>query len=238
MTMLSSVQAFCKRTGLPSPATAAGTTDKQVAQVLAVFNEAGKDLAQRHTWQAMTHEATHTSLAAASQGTIASIATNGYDFIIDNTFWDRTQRIPICGPLSSEEWQAIQAQPETGPRYYYRLRGGLLLITPTPPAGSTFAFEYKSKNWVLAVDGTTYKDECTVDTDTLLLPDNLFIMALRWAWKKEKGLEYAEDFRMYEAQVEYQKAADKGAQTLQLDDCTPRRPRPGIFVSPGSWPVS
>jgi len=110
-----------------------------------------------------------------------------------------------------------------------------LLVTPTPTAGYTWAFEYASKNWILGTDGITYKQYFTLDTDTILLPNDLVLMGLRWRWKKEKGLEYAEDFRTYEMQVKDELGRDGGKPNLHMDDEGWHGPVPGIFVSPGSW---
>lgn len=237
MTMLATIQYFCRRTGLPVPATVAGSTDPQVRQVMALLEEEGQDLARRGPWQAITFEATHTSLAAESQGAITSIATNGFNYIKNDTIWDRTDNLPICGPLSPQDWQLLKGSISTGPRYQYRIRGGILLVTPTPVVNHTWAFEYASKNWILAVDGTTYKQYFTADTDTMLLPEELTLSGLRWRWKREKGLDYAEDMRTYEAQVKDALGRDGGKRVIQMDLETGRGPRPGIFVPEGSWSI-
>src|SRR5206468_2988508 len=226
---------MCRRTNVPVPTTVYGTTDPQVLQMMALLEEEGTDLSKRGPWEGITFEATLTTVATASQGAMTTIATNGFRYIKNNTIWDRTNKLPVIGPMDSPEWQAIQALTWTGPRYRYRIRGGNLLVTPTPTAGYTWAFEYASKNWVLAVDGTTYKQYFTADTDTILLPDDLVLMGLRWRWKKEKGLEYAEQFRTYEMQVKDELGRDGGKPNLHMDDEGWRGPVPGIFVSPGSW---
>lgn len=237
MALLALVQYFCGRTGVPVPATVVGTTDPQVLQALRLLEEEGTDLSKRGPWQAITFEASLTTVATASQGAMTTIASNGFRFIKNDTIWDRTNKLPICGPMDAPEWQAIQALTWTGPRYRYRIRGGLLLVTPTPTAGYSWYFEYSSKNWILGADGTTYKQYFTLDTDTILLPEDLVLMGLRWRWKKEKGLDYAEDFRTYEAQVKEELGHDGGKPHLHMDDQGWRGPVPGIFVSPGSWPL-
>ena len=235
MTMLTTVQYFCRRTGLPVPTTVMGSTDSQVLQVLALLEEEGNDLAKRGPWQAITFEATHTTVATESQGAMTTIATNGFSYLKNNTMWDRTDDLPVIGPLDDQEWQTIKAVTVTGPRYQFRIRGGLLLVNPTPAASHTWAFEYVSKNWILGADGTTYKQYFTLDTDTLLLPEELLIMGLRWRWKKEKGLQYTEDFNTYELQVNDAFGRDGGKRNLHMDDYPSQGARPGIFVPQGPW---
>jgi hypothetical protein len=237
MSLLTVVQQFCERTGIPSPATVYGTTDTQVAQVRALLEEEGNDLAARGGWEILQQQATHTSLAAEDQGAMSTIASNGFRYILNNTIWDRDDRLPILGPMTPQEWQALKAVVVTGPRYQFRIRGGKLLVNPTPVAGHTWAFEYVSENWILGADGVTYKNYFTLDSDEILLPETLVLLGLRWRWKKEKGFDYAEDFRTYEMQVKDAVGRDGGKKVLNMDSNGWRGPKPGIWVPSGDWTV-
>jgi len=236
MTVLSVITSFCDRTGIPAPASVLGTTDPQVKQIRAILEEEGNDLASRGSWQEITLEASHTSLALEDQGAISTIASNGFRYIKNETIWDRTDQLPILGPLDSSEWQAMKAIASTGPRYRYRIRGGKLLVNPTPPAGHSWEFEYVSQNWILGADLTTYKQYFTLDTDTILLPETLILMGLRWRYKKEKGFDYAEDMRTYEMQVKDALGRDGSKPRINMEG-SDRGPTPGIFVPQGSWSV-
>jgi hypothetical protein len=235
MSLLTVVQSFCERTQLPIPTTVIGTADAQVKQVRALLEEEGEALSRRGDWEGLTFEATHTTLALEDQGAVTSIATNGYRYIKDETMWDRTDKLPVP-QMHSTKWQRFKAVVSAAPRYNYRIRGGKLLMTPTPTAGHTLAFEYVSKNWILGVDGTTYKSAFTLDTDTFLIPEELFKLGLRWRWKKEHGLEYAEDFRDYETQVADALGRDGGKPTLYLDNSFTQT-RPGVIVPEYNWPL-
>lgn len=234
MSLLTVIQYVCGRTNVPVPATVTGTTDTQVLQMMRMLEEEGNDLARRHSWQGITFEATHTTIAAEDQGALTTIATNGYRDIKNGTFWDRSSKLPILGPLSDQEWAAYKGMATTGARYHFRIRGGKLLINPVPPASLSWAFEYASKNWILGADLTTYKQYFTLDTDTILIPEDLVLMGLRWRWKKEKGLDYSEDFETYEKQVKDAMGQDGGKPVLCMDGGV-KRSRPGIFVPDMSW---
>lgn len=228
--MLEIVQDLCGRQNLPTPTTVYGTTDQQVRQLLKLLEEEGNDLSVRGGWERLVIEATHTTVALEDQGAITTIA-NGFRYIKNNTIWDRTNRLPVLGPVDGQDWQAMKALVALGPRFSFRIRGGKLLVDPPPSAGYSWYFEYVTKNWILAQDNTTYKRRFTADTDQVLLPDDLCLQGLRWRWKKEKGLDYAEDFRTYETQVKDQLGRDGGKPILRMDDCA-RGPVPGIWVSP------
>lgn len=236
MTMLTTVQQFCLRTGIPKPATVYGSTDTQVLQVLALLEEEGNDLSARGPWQGITQESTHTTIAAEDQGAMTTIAGAGFRYISNDTMWDRTDRLPVLGPVDGPDWQTLKGFVVTGPRYQFRIRGGKLLVNPTPTAGHTWAFEWISKYWILEDDGSTRAQYFTDDDDTILLPEDLVLMGLRWRWKKEKGLSYEEDFNTYEIQVRNALGRDGGKKTLNMDSCDRTR-KPGIFVPVGSWDV-
>ena len=237
MTLLQTVVHFCERTNITSPATVIGSADPQVVQIKALLEEIGIDMASRVAWEGITFQATHTTIAAEDQGAMTTIASNGFKYIKNGTIWDRTDRLPVLGPLSSGEWQALKALVVTGPRYRHRIRGGKLLVNPTPAAGHDWAFEYVSKNWILAADLTTYLQFFAADTDTVLLPDTELLQGLRWKWKREKGLDYAEDFRTYEMMLKDAAGRDAGKSVLRMDGDGWSGPKPGIMVPSGNWNV-
>lgn len=233
-TLLEIVQDMTGRQNLTVPTTVYGTTDPQIRQIMRLLEEEGNDLSSRGNWESLTNEATFSTVATESQGAIATLASNGFRYIKNETIWDRTSRLPVSGPMSGKAWQMMKAYLINGPRFKHRIRKGLLLVNPVPTAGLTWAFEYISKNWILAVDGTTYKKRFTADTDSIVLPDDLCLQGLRWRWKKEKGFDYAEDFRTYETQVKDALGRDGGKPRLSMDSNV-TGPVPGIWVTPGSW---
>jgi hypothetical protein len=236
LTLLQVVTRFCERTNLDVPATVIGSVDPLVVQIRALLEEIGIDMSGRGAWQGLTFEKTHTTLALEDQGAIDTIASNGFRYIKNQTIWDRTDQLPVTGPMSAQEWQALKAVVNTGPHYQFRIRGGKLLSNPAPPAGHTWAFEYVSKNWILQVDGTTYLQFFAADTDTILFPDYILLQGLRWVWKREKGFDYSEDFRSYELMLKDALGRDGGKPVLDMSGGG-RSIKPGIWVSPGSWAV-
>lgn len=236
MTLLEVVQQFCLRSGIPKPATVTGSTDAQVLQIQALLEEEGDDLAARGDWESLTNEATHTTVATESQGAMTDLASNGFGHIKNQTIWDRTDRLPVIGPINPRQWQALKAVVLTGPRYQFRIRGGNLLVNPIPVAGHDWAFEYVSENWIISADGMSYKKLFTQDDDTWLLPEKLLLMGLRWRWMREKGLDYSELFATYEAQVKDAIGRNAGKPVLHMDD-THLVATPGTFIPSGSWNI-
>lgn len=237
MSLLTIVQNACKRMGLAAPAAVASSTDTQIIQFMALANEEGEELSTgasvglSHDWQVLQSEATFTTLAAESQGAIATIAP-GFKYIIDGTIWDRSRRLPAYGSLTPQAWQNFKAWGFANPFPKYRVRGGLLLLMPVPAAGDSYYFEYQSSNWCADAGGTG-KSAFTADTDVGLLDEQLMTAGLIWRWKKAKGFDYAEDFRQYQTRV--MNAIARDVESSVLDMGRKEDARTGIVVPVGNW---
>ncbi len=234
MNVLTLVQKFCARTGIPSPSQAIGSTDPQVVQLCGLLEEVIEDLTSRATWSALVQEALFTTANGEDQGLITTLAPNGFKWVIEDTIYNRTLRLPVYGPITAGKWQALKSLPNSGPFYKYRIVRGRLLMNPPAAAGHQCAFEYASKYCVTSADGLTYKDYPTTDTDVFLCEDTLLLAGLRWKWKYEKGLEYAEDFRRFEEMVNNSKSRDGTKPELSMDGAVTTA-QPGVFVPSGNW---
>jgi hypothetical protein len=232
MTLLELIQGFCRRQGLPIPNTAYNSTEAGVIQLVGLLEEIGVDSASRGFWESLVAETTWTSVATESQGNITTLASDGFRYILNKTIWDRTQQLPIYGPLNPQEWQGLKAMVVSGPQYQYRIRGGLLLINPVMPAGHTLAFEYVSSNWV--TDDSVNYSKVQSDDSTFRIPDDVLLVGLRWKWKYEKGYDYTEDFNSFERMINDSLARSGGGKDIHMDD-RPEGPTPGIYVPWGNW---
>lgn len=213
MSLLTLVQTTCNLLAIPAPLTVTGSTDTQVLQLYALANEEGHELARRHDWQAMTAEWTFETVAAAIQ---PNAVPPDWDHFLANSFWNRTSIRPVLGPITPQQWQAVQAYPQINSVYIsFRERDNAFLMTPTPAANNLIAYEYFSSYWAVAANGDT-KAQFTADTDTTVLPERIFELGLRWRFRKSKNLDYAEDFRTYEQEVQKLEARDGGNTKLDI----------------------
>lgn len=236
-TCLEIVQTVAKRIGIAEPNTAASATDIQVKQLLSLLNEEGEDLAARYQWQALVNEATFTTVAAESQGELEGTiiaAANGFQYVLNDTMWNRDQNVPVYGPNSISQWQYLKSATVSGPYATYRIRGGELLFIPVPTAGHTVAFEWVTNHWVRNADDDVTRVGFTADNDVPLLSDRLLQSGLVWRWKASKGFAYQEDFNKHERNVMDAMARDGSKPVLSMGG-----KKPGfdpIVISPsGSW---
>jgi hypothetical protein len=235
LTLLDIVKEHAARQGLPIPGLVFGGSGNSL-QAAALLNEFCDDLNTRHYWESNVREALWTSTNTESQGPIDTLAPYGYQGIIPCTVWDRTSSWPLDGSLTPEEWQVQKASAATGPLPSFRIRGGEFITIPNLPAGHTIAFEYYSSFFVKE-SATVFKPYWTKDTDVCVVDDALPIAYLRWAWKKEKGLEYAEDFAKYERMLVTKTARNTTARDVDFSETGRRSDRPGILVPQGNWSV-
>lgn len=194
MSLLTIIQDVCDRLSLQRPSAVISSTDQVVRTLLGLAQQEGKEMARRATWQALTTEKTFTSVAAELQ---PSTIPTDFDYYLPDTFFNRTSRRKVEGPLTAEEWQRTKATLVVRVNPCFRLQGGNLYITPVPSAGDTFAYEYLSKNWCQS-NASVGQSAWAADSDTALIDEELHKLGIIWRFKKSKGFDYGEDFASYE----------------------------------------
>lgn len=238
LNLLAIVQEFCRGRALPVPNGVQGSADAQITQIQAMLNELCFDLITRRGFQQNTREATFTSIAAEDQGDINTLAPYGFEGIMLESLFDRTQRLPLYGGLGSSEWQARKAFQITGPEYQFRLRNDKFLFNPALPADHEIAFEYFSSYFIVnnSGSGDPYKPYWTLDTDTFVWGDAIPLAWLKWKWPSAKGFDYAEEFNAYERLIAAKLSRTNAPPRIHMDDGQ-RDFTPGIWVPAGNWPV-
>ena len=233
MTLLSHIQDVCDNVGLSRPSAVITSGETKVRQLLALSNKVGRNMARRHPWTALNREFTHTTLAAEFQGLVESIMT-GYNWALNQTFWNRSQQDHAFGPLSPMQWQANKAVTYSGPFQEFRIKEKGLYLYPAPPAGETFAGEYVSRYWCESSGGTD-QDKWAADTDVMILDEHLLTLGVIAEWLKSKGLPYAEAMRDYEFQLADAIIKDGAKPVLSLGQSDYYQP--SIRAPEGSWSV-
>jgi hypothetical protein len=215
VSLLSVIQTVTGLLSLPTPTAVASSSDRQVIQLMAIANEEGRSLARRHAWQALTEEASFVTVNANVQTGNTPIPPD-FDRFVPNSFFDRTTRRPITGPISPREWQWIMAQPVYSTVYLaFRERTGQFLLAPAPAAGDAIYYEYVSENWAKSATAAP-QNAYLADTDVAILDETLVQLGARWRFLKSKGLDYAEDMATYERELEQAIARDGGSSMLSL----------------------
>lgn len=157
MTVLSAAQTIAQRLQVSAPTSIIGSTDANVILIKAMMEQAAQDIASEYAWPEITREYTFT----LATNTASYAVPSDYDRYLTQTLWNRTQKWPLIGPLTPQEWQTYKSGLVTTlPRQRFRLKywgATQFFIDPTPTSsenGQTIAFEYISqtvfrpKTWI------------------------------------------------------------------------------------------
>jgi len=239
MSILTVVQNFCRLHGLVVPTSVINSQDTTVQQIYAALLDVLSETVQESKFQVLTQEALFTLTGTESQGAMTTLCPNGYQWAVNDTFYDRTRMLPLIGPMNEVEWQQLKALPNSLPNYKYRIRGGNLLINPVPSSSGGFsqiAFEYISSWFTTSVSGTAQATPLH-DTDLFVFPEAIVAKGLAYRWKQIKGLPYTEDQTRYFDMLNNFVARNKTARKINVSEDKLTDVGPGIFVPSGNWNV-
>ena len=198
MTLLTICQDAANLIGITAPDAVTSSTDTSTIQLEACANQEGRSQVQKYSWEVLIQEGSHTTIAAESQGAMTTIATD-FGRFSNQTLWNRTTDRRYYGPITAAKWQQLLAVVSGGITNYFRIRGGNLLMHPTPTAGESVKFEYVSKNWVDTSGGSTANaDKFSGDSQTTVLEEELVVLGVVWRFLKLKGLPYDQQFVDYQ----------------------------------------
>ena len=162
----------------------------------------------------------------------------GYDRMISDTNWDRTDHWRNLGAKSSQDWQFLQGGIiSIGPRERYRIYNGKFRIFQALTTVYNFSFEYVSNYWVCATgssEGT--KKEYTADTDTCVFPDDLMMAGLKFYFLKAKKLDYGIELGEFTRALSYNKAQDVPVPSMSLAPVGMNQLVGPWSVQDGNWP--
>jgi hypothetical protein len=162
----------------------------------------------------------------------------GYDRMISDTNWDRTDHWRNIGTKSSQDWQFLQGGIiSIGPRERYRIYNGKFRIFQALTTVYNFSFEYVSNYWVCAAgssEGT--KKEYTADTDTSVFPDDLMMAGLKFYFLKAKKLDYGIELGEFTRSLSYNKAQDVPVPSMSLAPVGMNQLVGPWSVQDGNWP--
>ena len=155
---------------------------------------------------------------------------------IPQTEWDRTNRWPLLGPRSPQEWQSFKSGiVYAGPRERFRIYQNSITLSPPPPSGLTLSFEYISNGWVIDPSGQR-QSSYTSDLDEAVYEDSLLVTGLKSLWKAAKGLDGTFDLAEFRQILESNKSQNRSAPTLSLSPMSGTVLISDRQIPDGNWP--
>jgi hypothetical protein len=147
-----------------------------------------------------------------------------YDAIVPRTQWDKSKHWEMLGPEDAQQWEwLLSGYISTGPRIRWRLFGEYFQIWPGFSNAEYLGFEYRSKAWAAAADGTP-KNSFTVDTDTCIYPDRLMVLMTKLKYFEAKGFDTTAMYRNFLTELETDIAQNTSAANLSF------APKPGNIL--------
>jgi len=162
----------------------------------------------------------------------------GYDRMISDTNWDRTDHWRNLGTKSSQDWQFVQGGIiSIGPRERYRIYNNKFRIFQALTTVYNFSFEYVSNWWVCAAGSDQgSKSAFTADTDTCVFPDDLMLAGLKFYFLKAKKLDYSIELGEFMRSLSYCKAQDVPVSAMSLAPVGMNQLVGPWSVQDGNWP--
>jgi hypothetical protein len=163
---------------------------------------------------------------------------DGYDRMISDTNWDRTDHWRNLGTKSSQDWQFLQGGIiSIGPRERYRIYNNKFRIFQALTTVYNFSFEYVSNWWVCAAGSDQgSKSAFTADTDTCVFPDDLMLAGLKFYFLKAKKLDYSIELGEFMRSLSYNKAQDVPVSAMSLAPVGMNQLVGPWSVQDGNWP--
>ena len=163
---------------------------------------------------------------------------DGYDRMISDTNWDRTDHWRNLGTKSSQDWQFLQGGIiSIGPRERYRIYNNKFRIFQALTTVYNFSFEYVSNYWVCATGSDQgSKAAYTLDTDTSIFPDDLMLAGLKFYFLKAKKLDFTVELGEFMRTLSYCKAQDVPVSAMSLAPVGMNQLVGPWSVQDGNWP--
>jgi hypothetical protein len=188
-------------------------SDENYVQMTALLNSAGQELVDLWPWQVLVKEYL---LTTAAEDTGSYDLPPDFAYMIDQTGWDRSNDVPIAGPLSAQQWSYLKGRDLVSSTIYATFRlieGKFNLFPQPPPVGVDVSFEYINRNWVKEAGGLA-QDAVTLSSDFVLYEPILIIKFLKAKWLEAKGFDSSSARLEMDNMFQSLTGKDTGAQIL------------------------
>jgi hypothetical protein len=205
--------------GLSSVADPYASTDANIIQLCTLLKSCGRELVHIRDWTHLRKEYTFTTVGGTDSYPLPADFHNMYD----QTWWNRTNRLPVGGPLSAQEWQYLKARL-VGVVFtvLFRPMNQQIVIYPdgtATPGGYQIAFEYNTAYWVsdTATPTVLARDAPTASTDIVWFDPLLIMRFLKVTFLKAKGFDSSAAQEEFDTTLERVKGDDAISPILSLN---------------------
>lgn len=214
------INAVANEVGLAAPPSFDPTTsvDPAFIQLTALCTTAGRELYGMHEWQALNKKYSIT-VQSGDSGVYPLPADYGYT--IDGTAWNPTNKLPLGGPLTPQDWEYLISTGLAANTIYisYRMNQMEFQILPQPPpVGQVITLEYVSRYWAAVTGAPTVpaQDYVALATDVILFEPILMVKMLKLRFLEAKGFDTTAAANQFITIFNGITGKDESAQTLNM----------------------
>jgi hypothetical protein len=194
------------------------SAEEAYIQLVGLMNTAGQELTEVHPWQRLVK--TYEIETKNGDSGIYDLPLD-FNYMIDQTGWDRNNEVPVGGPLSPQDWTYLLGRNLVSSTIYVSFRqweGKMHLFPQPPPVGMKITFEYMSTNWLrnpteLFEPGGTH-DEIQAGSDVCLIDSLLTTKFVKLKFLTAKGFDASAAAVEFENVLNSQTGKDTGARIL------------------------
>lgn len=237
-TAINIINAASQELGIGVVSLDSASTGNAGYQLLGLLNALGQDLIRIHDWQHLEKTMTFTGNGVDDSFPLP----DDFGRQVNQTEWSVSNRMPLIGPTSPQQWSWCQyGIVGTGVYYRYRILGDQYKIFPVPALDAQFALYYISKNWVrpyVQSGGTVvYADKIVNAQDVPQFDSRLLINGLKAKFWGQKGFDTSVLQREFNDSLLAEKGQNQGAPVINLSG-----DRGALLIGPqnipdGSWSV-
>jgi hypothetical protein len=205
--------------GLSPDVDPVGSSDELFEQFTGLLTAAGQELVELHPWQVLrgVFEFTTTDTDTGTYN-----LPDDFSYMIDQTGWDKSNRVAIGGPLSAQDWSYLDGRDLVSQSIYasFRLVDNKFDLYPQPPpVGLDIRFEYISRNWVTeSGQQEPNQDKIGAGSDIVMYEPIMIIKFLKAKWLEAKGLEPGAARLEFETMFLSRTGKDEGAPILSASN--------------------
>jgi hypothetical protein len=194
------------------------SAEEAYIQLVGLMNTAGQELTEVNPWQRLVKP--FEILTKSGDSGIYDLPSD-FNYMIDQTGWDRNNQVMVGGPLSAQDWTYLEGRNLVSSTIYVSFRqweGKLYLFPQPPPEGMRITFEYMSTDWLRnpteQFDPGGTHDEIQAGSDLCLIDSLLMTKMVKVKFLQAKGFDASAAAMEFENVLNSQLGKDTGAPVL------------------------
>lgn len=194
------------------------STDPAFVQLCTILTSSGRELYAMQEWQTLRKKHTIT-VAPGDTGDYP--LPDDFGYMVDQTGWNPTNRLPLGGPVTVQNWEyLVNTGLATSTIYItFMIDEGLFRTLPEPPrVGQVITFVYVSRWWaaVTAAPTVPAQDSVQLSTDVILFEPILIEKMLKMRFLEAKGFDTTAAANQFINMFNSFTGKDETAQTLNM----------------------